>query len=367
VIAKPTTGDFSFAQARSLISDLQKPRPMIYWVDFLLTAIIGHALFFSMAAALRRLDFSPWVAAWVVFAYCGVVVLYMRATMFIHELVHLRAGTMTGFRVVWNLLCGIPFLLPSFLYYPHVEHHRRKHYGTEHDGEYLALSHSPRWFLIGFLLQGLYVPPLAVLRFTVISPICWVFPQARPFIHRHASSMIIDPFYRRPEAGQRVRRMILIQEVLCFLWCIWFFVSNFYNPVVGGWSDPIWPIAYAVGVGAVTVNAFRTLGAHRWVNESGEMTFEDQLLDTLNYPDRPWITELWGPIGTRYHALHHLFPSLPYHNLPTAHRRLMAGLPADSPYRKTVRSGLMQALKELWNRSSEATVTRKQGTATISG
>ena len=70
-----------------------------------------------------------------------ISVLYMRATMFIHELVHLPDKGYRGFRIWWNLLCGIPFLVPSFLYYPHVDHHRRKHYGTDRDGEYLDLSH----------------------------------------------------------------------------------------------------------------------------------------------------------------------------------------------------------------------------------
>lgn len=346
---------FSFSQARALIADLTQPKPAIYWIDFLLTIITGHAFFFSIVYSLRNLERTAAVWAWVAFAYVGVIFLFMRATMFIHELVHLQRDTMRAFRVVWNLLCGIPFLLPSFLYYPHVDHHRRKHYGTDHDGEYLPLSHSPRWFLIGFALQGFYVPPLAILRFAVISPICWIYPPARTIIHRHASTMVIDPFYQRPAAGMRVQRIIVMQEVLCFLWC-WGFLAV--NLRAGGVSDPIWPLIYAVGVGAVTINALRTLGAHRWINREGEMTFEEQLLDTLNFPDRPWITELWGPIGTRYHALHHLFPRLPYHSLPAAHRRLMEGLPEDSPYRQTVRTSLTQALRELWNRSTTGPVSR---------
>ena len=36
------------------------------------------------------------------------------------------------------------------------------------------------------------------------------------------------------------------------------------------------------------------------------------------------IGELSAPVGCKLHALHHLFPSLPYHALSTAHQRLMA-------------------------------------------
>ena len=41
---------------------------------------------------------------------------------------------------------------------------------------------------------------------------------------------------------------------------------------------------------------------------------------------------LWAPVGLRYHALHHLLPSMPYHSLGEAHRRLKQALPADSQY-----------------------------------
>jgi fatty acid desaturase len=50
----------------------------------------------------------------------------------------------------------------------------------------------------------------------------------------------------------------------------------------------------------------------------------------------------------RFHALHHLFPSLPYHALGAAHRRLMARLPPDSPYRLTEAPRLSASLRQLW-------------------
>jgi fatty acid desaturase len=59
-------------------------------------------------------------------------------------------------------------------------------------------------------------------------------------------------------------------------------------------------------------------------------------------------------VGLRYHALHHLFPSLPYHNLGKAHRRLSALLPQDAPYHATGRRSFLAALAELW-RAAKAT------------
>ena len=103
----------------------------------------------------------------------------------------------------------------------------------------------------------------------------------------------------------------------------------------------------------IFMNNIRTLGAHRWTGPGSELSFEEQLLDSCDYPHRPWITELWGPTGTRYHATHHLFPSLPYHNLGIAHRRLMAELPPDSIFRETAKLSLLGEISQLWQRSSQ--------------
>jgi hypothetical protein len=39
---------------------------------------------------------------------------------------------------------------------------------------------------------------------------------------------------------------------------------------------------------------------------------------------------------------------LPYHNLGRAHRRLLATLPADSPYRRTVYPSFASVVSQLW-------------------
>lgn len=85
------------------------------------------------------------------------------------------------------------------------------------------------------------------------------------------------------------------------------------------------------------------------------MTFVAQLVDSVNYPASPLIDELWAPVGCRYHALHHLFPSMPYHAMPRAHRLLMQHLPADSPYRLTISPSLLATLRTLWHESRSGT------------
>lgn len=349
----PTTTNrsFSLQQAQSIVKDLHKPNPWIYWTDFLVTVLAGHALFQATLFAPTWLKVESSLAFWgirtALFAVTGLC--FLRATIFTHEMVHFRKGTFTGFRAAWNLLCGIPFLIPSFTYYPHIDHHRRKSYGTEEDGEYLELSHSSRWAIIGFLSLSFVIPIVAFIRFAVLSPLGWLFPGIHQWSFKHLSTMVMDPMYIRPLNNGSVARTRFIQEVACALFC-WGFVLK--GPLLMGLAvDPLWIQAYLMGAFVVFLNSVRTLGAHRWTGDGEELSFEEQLLDSLNYPYRAWITELWGPVGTRYHALHHLFPTLPYHNLGIAHRRLMAQLPADSIYRQTVRVSLLAELRELWNRA----------------
>lgn len=351
---------FSFAEARSLIGeDLTKPSPKIYWTDFLVSILIGHVAIHLVRFLPQLYPNASWMIPAVVVAYFVTVILYMRALMFTHELVHLPKEGWNGFRVAWNALCGILFLVPSFMYYPHVDHHRRKHYGTKHDGEYVALSHHNPLFIIGFIMQALVIPFLGVARFLIISPICWILPPARKWVHKHASTMIVDPFYERTDAAPRLMKIVILQEVLCFLWISWFLTR--YRLIHGEWAiDPFWIVGYCVGVGLLIVNEVRTLGAHRWTNQGDEMTFEEQLVDSVNYPHAPWISELWGPVGTRYHAIHHLFPRLPYHSLPEAHRRLVEGLPADSPYHQTVAPSLTSEIKALWKRAANSGKSLKE-------
>ena len=345
---------FSMKQARQIVGDqLHAPNPTIYWTDFLISVLAGHLCFSAMMFAPSRFAGDSPLLWWGLKAlfFTATILLFLRSAMFTHELVHLPREGWGAFRVAWNLLCGIPFMIPSFTYYPHIDHHRRKSYGTEHDGEYLSLSHQPPSAIVLYMLGVLVTPLAGVLRFGILSPICWLFPSARKWTFTHASTMVMDVFYERPEASRRVYKIMILQEIACFVICLGLIL---HAPLIAKtWFDPLWIHAYLVSVGMIFMNNIRTLGAHRWTGPGSELSFEQQLLDSCDYPHRPWITELWGPTGTRYHATHHLFPSLPYHNLGIAHRRLMAELPPDSIFRETAKLSLLGEISQLWQRSSQ--------------
>jgi fatty acid desaturase len=347
MILRASVPEFSLAQARYIVKDLFTPRPVIYWVDFLASAL-GGMLCFSLVR--RRLEpFS--VEQGIVFVICCL--LFYRATLFTHEMTHFRAGSFRNFRMAWNLLCGIPFLMPSFMYYTHVEHHMRKHFGTDRDGEYLPLGTTSPSHILVYLCQPFLIPIIAVVRFLILAPISWVSPRFREFVHRHASSMVMDPTYIRPLPTRTVLRIFRMQEALCFLWCVGIITVMSLGIVPPGFL----PTAYAVSVVILFLNAIRTLGAHRYTNDEGQMTFVEQMLDSINYPRQPFLSALWAPVGLRFHALHHLFPSLPYHNLAKAHAQLMAELPTDSPYRLTESPSLTAALCELYRNSRASTAS----------
>jgi fatty acid desaturase len=279
--------------------------------------------------------------------------------LFIHELTHLRRGTFTVFRIAWNLLLGVPMLIPSFLYHTHVSHHARNHYGTDGDGEYVPWGINPAWQIVYYLCQSFVIPLLAVVRFGVLGPITWVSPRVRSLVARHASSLVVDPSYLRPLPSKAEWRLWQLQEIGCFA-----SLSVLAMLIASGITSPVALLyLYLIAVGGVMLNAVRTLGAHRYRSDGDEMSHLDQLLDSVNYPGRSLLNELWAPVGLRFHALHHLFPSLPYHNLATAHRRLMQQLPSDSPYRLTESPGLMSTLTDLWHsaRAAQKTVRQADG------
>jgi fatty acid desaturase len=330
---------FSIGEARGLVRDLFEPNPWLYWTDLLASMTIGAIGFFSI----RRLPLS-WPMIGVAFVVS--VLAFYRASLFTHELTHLRQGKFKAFRFAWNLLCGIPFLMPSFLYHTHVAHHMRRHFGTHDDGEYLPWGARPVWHLFLYLGQCVVIPLISIVRFGLLTPLCWASPHARVFVQRHFSSMVVDPFYVRPLPTRNDRWVWRVQELACFA-MIWGSAISFYFGLVPR-PLALFVQSYLTAVAIILINQIRTLGSHRYTNDGGEVTFVDQMLDSVNYPRGGMLTALWAPVGLRYHALHHLFPSMPYHHLDEAHRRLMTGLPADNPYRLTNCDSLWTALGELW-------------------
>ena len=326
--------------AAELTRDISAAKPAIYWPDMLGSAALGYA-----ALAGTILAGSTWLALGC--ALVAVLALY-RALLFIHELTHIHRNALPGFRTAWNLLVGIPLLTPSFMYEGvHTLHHSRTRYGTADDPEYLPLALMKPWTLPLFVIVALLAPLALIFRFGVLAPLGLVIPAVRRLNWEKFSALSINPAFRRRPAEDGERRRFVLLEAGASLWAIVLVGSVF----VLGWRPLL--IAMAVLGVVALLNQLRTLVAHLWENEGEAMSVTAQYLDSVNVPTP--LAGLWAPVGLRYHATHHLLPSMPYHSLAEAHRRLSAHLAPDTTYWRASHKGLAPLV---W-RIGRSTMTRK--------
>lgn len=320
--------------AVELTRDISTALPGIYWPDMLVSAAFGYT---ALAGAIL-LD-NPWAAA--ASGIVAALALY-RALLFIHELTHIHKDALPGFRFGWNLLVGIPLLTPSFMYEGvHTLHHARTRYGTAEDPEYLPLALMKPWSLPVFALTAILLPFALLIRSALLVPLGTVFPPLRRLVWERFSALAINPEFRRRPPEGAFARMVLWQELGASTWAIALIAGTF----AFGWRPLL------IGLGVVSLTAFlnqvRTLVAHLWENDGDAMTVTAQYLDSVNVPPPAMLAPLWAPVGLRYHALHHLLPSMPYHSLGEAHRRLSRHLGAGTTYARSSYSGLLPLMSRL--------------------
>nr|WP_294171155.1 fatty acid desaturase [uncultured Sphingomonas sp.] len=322
--------------AADLTRDLNTPDSRIYWADLIGSAVLGY-----LALALAMLSSTAGVA--VVGGMIAVLALY-RAGSFIHEITHIKHSQLPGFRRAWNLLIGVPLLVPSFLYEGvHNLHHAKTRYGTAEDPEYLPLASMKPWTLPLFLVTSALAPLALLIRFAVLAPLSMLSTGLRQVVVSRFSGLQINPHFRRRPAEGELKRRWAWQEAACSVWAM---------TLVGLVATGTLPLRdfgiFLVVVAAVMfLNQVRTLVAHLWENEGEQMSVTAQYLDSVNVPPPATLPVLWAPVGLRYHALHHLLPGVPYHNLGEAHRRISAALGSGSAFHETNHRALLPLVGRL--------------------
>ncbi|MET3528083.1 fatty acid desaturase [Phenylobacterium koreense] len=352
-MSAPNEGMRLARQAYDLTSDLMAASRTVYWIDLLATAAVTYASFAMAVRAESGLATAAWALLCLLALYRGI--------SFIHEITHLRPDDVPGFRLGWNLLIGVPALTPSLMYEGvHNLHHAKTRYGTANDPEYLPLSHYPPAKILIFILVPLLAPLGVALRFGIIAPLTFVSPKVRVWATRKVSALTINPAFARTDVDQSKRLDWRAQELACWAWS-WGLAGG----TMAGWIPlRVIGLAAAIFAGMTFINQLRTVVAHAWLNESEPMSFEEQFLDSVNVPPPALLPLLWAPVGLRYHALHHLLPRLPYHNLGKAHARLAGALPAS--YRSVEQKSLTSGLMALLQRSRSA-MARRADTARAMG
>jgi len=307
--------------AAKLTREHSKYDAKTYWVDFTGSAVIGYT---AMVATMLA-------TSWLVILALGlisVLALY-RAGSFIHEISHMKKSSVPGFKWGWNALIGVPLMMPSFMYEGvHNLHHNKTRYGTQKDPEYLPLALMKPWTLPVFVVVAALAPVALLLRYAVLTPLSFLVPPLRTIVVERYSGLVINPVFRRKMPTGEARRDWLLLEIAVSIWSAGLIILT---------ATAVIPLPFlltylAILSVSVVINQVRTLVAHLWENEGEAMSVTAQYLDSVNVPPPALLPELWAPVGLRYHALHHLLPSIPYHELGKAHRELVKTLPEHSPY-----------------------------------
>jgi fatty acid desaturase len=314
-------------QARRVLQNdaqLFHVRPWRYWLDF----TISLALAYSASSIFLLASFGSWQQ---LLAYPFAVFWLYRLGSLIHEVAHLPQHEMRVFKVVWNLAVGVMTLAPSpFFTRHHRDHHSQSIYGTPQDPEYIVNVFRPGSFLslAAYVLLVVVFPLVVFLRF-LLTPLTYVHPSVRRWVLVHASALTMNWRYERRPIRHSDRALVMIE------WLCWIRASAMLAVVIlGATSWTRLPLLYSLAIGVLTLNQLRLLADHHFGSSGLHLSLPEHIRDSCNYTGNDFLTRLLFPFSIRYHALHHLFPSLPYHNLSAAHVRLLEKLPPQSPYRE---------------------------------
>ena len=311
-------------------------KSVIYWQDFLSCVFLGWSAFILTGVVARfSLQFC---FLWVV----AILTLY-RCLGFVHEIIHQQNNKkyLKGFVSLWHLFFGIPFFFPSPFYQCHLEHHKK--HKTIEDPQYPFLRGN-RWAIIRLvILNPLLYPLLFAFRFLVLSPLSIFNQRLRHFLDTQLSS-IAEPGYIAKFNHQQRQLLYKVEVAIFIFWGV--ILLLLISKIIPSYYLAAW---YFLLTSMWSLNFFRVLGEHR-LDQLSEtpLTPEEQLLDSYTY-SQGFLLPLLYFVGLRYHALHHLYPNIPYHNLSQAHQSLKKHLPEDSLYHTTDKLGHWNSVKHLWN------------------
>ncbi|MHC8492560.1 fatty acid desaturase family protein [Thalassospira sp. SM2505] len=250
-----------------------------------------------------------------------------RAGIFGHELAHRpNSKPLRVFYWFWHVTIGCIIMVPSARFsQPHKIHHQTGTFRTEKDPQYLLVRSDPK--LAVFVLLVLpFATPLYVVFQTIITSIGgmqleeWIDRFSQKHLNFSTSTPVPDA--KKNEVVWLSRLSLLY--LIALVWLLPQFVGFVYAVLVGAWLLIVLriPLEHELEIHAETSSP------------------DDQMYDSFTV-ESP-IAVIIQPIGFRYHTAHHMYPGVPYHNLPALHQHLKATIPA---YNNSVVSSYWELIK----------------------
>lgn len=283
-------------------------RPALFYRDL----IVPGAAFAIAYASLLQAQGWAFAAAFLI-----AVVSLHRAAILMHDICHQYDNPrLKRFIWVWDLTIGAIAAIPSprFLR-PHRIHHATGTFRTKDDPQYL-LVRTDRTLAVFVLILIPFIMPVLNLANAVVASVAgtaldeaverWAAKRGMP-----TGSVVADR--HRP-------RVIWLSRYCVALYALYAYLL----PETLG-------IAYAVLVAGWWLTTIRIPLEHRMEHLLERSDKRDHILDSFTI-ESP-LAAILQPLAMRFHAAHHLYPGVPYHNLPALHRDLKA---SDGEYRATI-------------------------------
>lgn len=293
-----------------------------FLMDLLVTSLLAWSI--AVAAYLAASEYAT-----LFLCLIGGCVFYRAATM-IHDISHFQKE-LEKEAFIWNLLVGVPFLIPSFMYVnQHLQHHSVARYTSDEDAEYEQYAGRGVGIVLLRLMKCPLLPLFAPVRFLFLAPVGLMSRRIGGIVRMHFSTLSLKiPFKRSVLPDGEIRTWVVL-EAITWAYCLIFSGALWCS--ILSWKALAILYSY-VAIGE-TLNVIRALGGtHGYRHSPARIGFRSQIEDSFNIESRSMLHRILFPNGLQYHALHHLFPRIPYYRMREAHTLLMEQLPRGSFYR----------------------------------
>jgi len=309
-----------------------------YWCDLSACLVVGWGSLIALYSSDRL-----WIKA--AFFIIAAFALY-RAVVFTHELVHLDKKQLPYFRAFWSLFCGIPLLIPHFLYRDvHRIHHLKGAYNTTKDPEYMFFC-GKKSRIILFYFENLLPPFLLLARFLILPVSILIGGEFRKKICTDASTMGPKLVFKRPLVTNAAERKYWLYEEIAtclYVWAVILLIIAHKLPasIIAVWGLLIFTI--------LTLNTVRFMGAtHLYNGKGNEMSLQEHFKDSVNILNNSILTNLLAPVGQTKHGLHHIVPFVPGLRLSELHQEIVRTLPENMLYKQMNYRSILDVLKIIW-------------------